>query len=310
MANDFTLFPGQRKKISFNPFTLMMMGGPLIAGQALWVDSTSAVKANTPAAGTKEQPFSTLAYAISRATASKGDTIFLAPGHAETTTAIALNIAGVQIVGLGVGRNRPTLTATTAASDLLNVTAANCALTNVRLVGAASGVTSLLDLSSAADDFYGDSISFEHGATPLEAVTISAQRWTFEDCTWLGTANGPDRCISIEARSDNWRLIRPRFLYLAGLDNELIKSVKVCAGYLIEDVYAVGLDTLVVNFASSSAGPPDGLFASGNVMYSAAVTSIEDGVAAATSKGMAFGRVWATDVTGARSGGIPIATAS
>ncbi len=306
----YTMVSGQRKRVNFTPFDLTFLGGPLFPGNVFWVGSTASPNADNAGAGSKETPFATLAFALTQAVASRGDTILLLPGHAETTTAIAMSTAGVKVIGLGVGRNRPTLTATTAATDLVNVTAANVSLENIRLIGAASGVTALLDLSSAADDFYGVNLSFEQAATPLDAVTISSDRWVLEDCVWLGTANGPDRCISIEAKSDNWRLIRPRFLYPLGVDNELIKSTKVCVGYLIEDVFAVGVDTLIVNFSSSSAGPPDGFFASGQVMYSAPVASIEDGVAAATSKGMSFGTLRATDTTGVRSGAIPLTSAS
>lgn len=259
-----------------------------------------------------DAPLATLDYAIGLCTASKADRIILMPGHAETTTAIALDVAGVQIVGVGSGANKPTLTATTAATDLINVTAANCSINGVRLVGAASGTTALLDLSSAATDFYaGPGCEFVQAATPLSAVTISAaDGFIFDGCLFRGSANGPDRVFSIEVGTDRWVIRNCTFLYPSGLDNELIKSVAACEGYLIENVRVVGVDTLLVNFSSSSAGPPDGLFASGFVMASAAIASIEDMVAAATSKGMAFGRVYAADATGKAAALIPLTTIS
>lgn len=259
-----------------------------------------------------DSPVASLDYAIGLCTASKGDKIFLMEGHAETTTAVAVDVAGIQIIGLGRGANRPTLTATTAVTDLINVTAANVYIKNVRLAGAASGVTALLDLSSAATDFMAEGCEFLQAATPLSAVTIvGAERFIFKDCAFRGTADGPDRVFSIEVGCDNWVIEDCRFHYLSGLDNELIKSVAVCLGYIIKNVTVVGIDTLLVNFSSSSAGPPDGLFASGNVMASAALTSVEDMVAAATSKGMAFGgQLYAADVTGKFGGHIPIVSAS
>jgi hypothetical protein len=259
-----------------------------------------------------DAPVATVDYAIGLCTASKGDVIYVLPGHAETTTAIALDVAGVRIIGLGFGANRPTLTATTAASDLVAVTAANCELINMRLVGAASGVTALLDLSSAATDFRASKCEFVQAATPLSGLTISADRFVFEDCVFRGSADGPDRVFDLEAKCNDWRIERSRFLFgKNGLDNEIIRSAnKSQIGYVVSDFIAVGLDTLVVNLASSSAGAPDGYITDGRVMYSAAITSIEDGVAAATSKGAAFGRVYAADVTGKASALIPLATAS
>lgn len=274
----------------------------------------SAVSGATDGAGygrSPYAPFATLAYALTLVTASQGDVIYILPGHAETTTAIAASVAGIKIVGLGFGRNRPTFTATTAASSLIDVTAANIEIENIRLLGAASGNTELLDLGAA--DFVGRKLSFEHGAAPLVAVTISAasHRFILEDCTWLGTANGPDTAVDIAAKSHDWRITRPRFMYgQFGLDNELIKSAKANLGYVVEDWVAVGLDTLILNLTSSSAGAPDGLVSDGRVMYSAAVASVEDGVAAATSKGAAFGRVYATDATGKAGALIPLATAT
>jgi hypothetical protein len=258
-----------------------------------------------------DAPVATVDYAIGLCTAGKGDVIYVMPGHAETTTAIALDVAGVKIVGLGYGANRPTLTATTAATDLINVTAANCVIQGLRLVGAASGNTALLDLSSAATDFVAEGCEFVQAATPLDGVTISGTRFRFSDCVFRGSANGPDRVFSIEgADVDNWVIERCRFHYPSGLDNELIKCVKISEGYIIQDIVVVGVDTLLVNFSSSSAGAPDGLMAKAHVMASAALTSIEDMVASATSKGMAFSQVFATDATAKVSGRIPLTTAS
>ena len=275
----------------------------------------SAVTGATDAAGygdNPEKPFATLDYAIGQCTANKGDVIYVLPGHTETTTAIAADVAGIRIIGLGRGGNKPTLTATTASTDLINVTAANVEIDGLRLVGAASGCTALLDLSAAATDFRaGARMEFHQAATPLSCVTIAgAERFVFEGCTFRGTANGPDRVFSIEVGCDNWRISGVKCHYPLGLDNEFIKSVAICVGYIIEDVVVVGVDTLLVNFSSSSAGPPDGLFASGSVMASAAVTSIEDLVATATSLGMAFGEVYATDATAKRGVRIPLVSAS
>ena len=263
-----------------------------------------------------DAPVASLDYAIGLCTASKGDVIYAMPGHAETTTAIALDVAGVSIVGLGTGATKPTLTATTAATDLLNITAANCSIDGIRFVGAASGNTALVDLGATSSDaYFGPRCEFLQAATPLSAITVSgasngADGFIFDGCLFRGTANGPDRVFSIETGTDRWIIRNCTFLYPSGLDNELVKSVAVCEGYLIENVRVIGVDTLLVNFSSSSAGGPDGLFASGYVMASAALASIEDMVAAATSKGMAFGRLYAADATGKASGLIPLTTIS
>lgn len=270
----------------------------------------------TDAAGggkSSDSPLATLDYAIGLCTANKGDVIYLMPGHAETTTAIALDVAGVKIVGLGFGAGRPTLTATTAATDLINVTAANCAIENVRLLGAASGNTALLDGSSAATDFLLKGCELVPGATPLSSVTWSGTRFVFLDCTWRGSANGPDYAIDLEAHLKDWVVKGCRFLFGAfGLDNAVIRSATDAQeGYVVQDCIVVGIDTLLINFASSSAGPPDGLMTDLRVMYSAPIASVEDGIAAATSKGVAFANIYAADAAGgAGAAKIPLTTVS
>src|SRR3990167_4421252 len=85
-------------------------------GKVFWVNNSgvlpdggiSGADANP---GTYLQPFSTIDNAINNCTASRGDVIMVMPGHAETVSAttIAMDVAGVNIVGLGVGALRPTL---------------------------------------------------------------------------------------------------------------------------------------------------------------------------------------------------------
>ena len=283
----------------------------LNTGNIYYVSSATGVGADVQerSGQSKDQPFATLDYAIGRTTASQGDVIVLMPGHAETTTAIALDVAGVAIVGLGYGRNRPTLTATTAATDLINVTAANCQIHNVRLVGAASGVTALLDGSSAADDFQMYNCALGLAATPLNAITWSGQRPHIEGLQVRQTANGNDYIVLFEAGVDgfifkDWDVMAPN-----GIDNGLVGSGAFShLGYTISNMRITGIDTLLLNFLSSSG--LDGLVSNVAFAYSAAQTSVEDGVASATSKGAVFDRVFASDVASKIAARVPIVTAS
>jgi len=282
----------------------------LTTGKVFFVDSSTGKSGNT--GDDSLRPMATLAQALAKTRASKGDYVICMPGHAETTSAIAMSKAGVRVIGMGIGRNRPTFTSDATAADVINVTAANCMLENIRVVGAASNCTALVDLSSAATDFIANRCQFDQAATPLAGLTISGDRFQLIDCTWMGTANGPDRCVDLEAHLTDWQIIRPRALFGAfGLDNDFIRSAADAqVGYVIEDALLVGLDTLLVNFASSTATPPDGFFASGRVMTSAPIVSIETIVAAGTSLGMAFGTIYATDIVQTRGGQIPLTSAS
>ena len=287
-----------------------------VAGTTYYVDSTNSVASDTAArAGTsRDEPFATLDYAIGRTSASNGDTIVLLPGHAETTTAIAADVAGIRIIGIGQGRNRPALTATTAATDLLNVTAANVFIENVRFVGAASGVTALLDIAGA--DFTGYNLVFEHGAAPVSAVTVPGAhaRGRLIDCSWRGTAAGPDYGIYFENGATtgailDWQIIRARAQYAAssGLDLAFIRADRKITGLLVDDVTVISFDTLAIDINSSSAAVGDGVVRNGTFIATAALTSIED---AFDVGGMMFDRCFVGDVVTGRPGPVPLTTVS
>ncbi len=101
--------------------------------------------------GTYQKPFSTIDYAIGKCVASRGDIICVMPGHAETVgsaAAIALDVAGVAIVGLGRGSLRPSLNFTATASTM-TISAANCLIHNLLFLGGIDAVVSPLVISGA-----------------------------------------------------------------------------------------------------------------------------------------------------------------
>jgi hypothetical protein len=131
------------------------------------------------------------------------------PGHAETTAGLSFDKAGITVLGFGNARNRPTFTHDTTADDLFEIDAENVRLINIRLVGAAS-CTALINLSEDdASNFIAEKCSFEHGAAPTMAITVEddVDRWEIRNCTFLGTADGPDCCVSFEGQSFNWVLM-------------------------------------------------------------------------------------------------------
>lgn len=101
--------------------------------------------------GTFNEPFSTVDYAVSQCTASRGDIVFVKPGHAETLSAadgFDLDIAGVAVVGLGTGTLKPQFTLSAATSDV-NISAANCTLMNVAFVPSATDVVRGVQVTAA-----------------------------------------------------------------------------------------------------------------------------------------------------------------
>jgi hypothetical protein len=84
--------------------------------------------------GTSVSPFATIDYAIGRCTPNKGDVIRVMEGHTETITAaagIACDVAGISIIGMGNGTNRPTINFTTATTADIDIDAANVKIENI-----------------------------------------------------------------------------------------------------------------------------------------------------------------------------------
>lgn len=128
--------------------------------------------------------FSTIDAAISACTASAGDMILVMPGHTEAVTSTSINcdVAGVSIIGLGVGSNKPTLTFG-ATNSTINVTAANCVWKNFRIqAGIGDVVTAFLHATAAQNTVYED----------IEFYATST--FNFVNCYTLGAANISDGC--------------------------------------------------------------------------------------------------------------------
>lgn len=128
--------------------------------------------------------FSTIDAAIGQCTANAGDTIYVLPGHTEavTSTSIACDVAGVNIIGLGSGAMKPILTFG-ATDSAINVTAANCTWQNFRwTAGIGDVVTAVLHATAAQNTQY---IDIEFYATST---------FNFVNCYTLGAANISDGC--------------------------------------------------------------------------------------------------------------------
>jgi hypothetical protein len=118
-------------------------------GNIYWVDSNAGSNSND---GTHNRPFSTLDYAVGRCTANNADIIMVKAGHTETVTAaggLDLDVAGITIVGMGNGSDRPTVNFTTAVGADMDVDAANITISNFLFTGGIDALTGPIDVNAA-----------------------------------------------------------------------------------------------------------------------------------------------------------------
>lgn len=154
-----TNFPQGLSSFGFN----LIGSGPYMgAGQVFWVSSLTGTDAS--GRGTDPtRPFKTINFALSKCFAPSGskvggDFIFVLPGHTELITAagssaspgptgsISVNVAGVTIVGLGNGKQRPLIQWTAAAGQFI-VNQPNFRIENIQfdmatqITGVTAGIT-------------------------------------------------------------------------------------------------------------------------------------------------------------------------
>ncbi len=186
-------------------------------GKIFWVDnSTTGLLENVRSGsdankGTFNDPFSTIDYAIGQCRANKGDVIMVKPGHAENISAaasIAADIAGVAIIGLGTGTNRPTLTWTAAAATI-TVTAANVTFSNFRFVNNFADVVTMFDVSGAGDFLTFEGCLFTDTSTVLNAIDFitmatGADGLAVINCQVIGKSASNDSFITGVAHDGLW----------------------------------------------------------------------------------------------------------
>ena len=155
---------------------------------------------NSVSAGVNpDAPLATLDYAIGLCTASKGDVIYVMPGHAEsygTGAGFAADVAGVKIVGLGEGATRPTFTFAHALAAC-TIGASSVTIENIRFVAGITAVAAALTITAAFTDTTIRNCEFYYGGTTAWDFVLSivnnaaCNRTTIENCKFLaeeGTA--------------------------------------------------------------------------------------------------------------------------
>ncbi len=131
------------------PLSSLASGGYLTTGNAFYVHSGTG--SNSYSGRRTSTPVATIDYAVGLCTASKGDVIFVMPGHAENisaATSLLLDVAGVKVIGLGEGRNRPVLTYT-ATAGTVEMDAANCSIENIVFLASVSAVSVGINIDAA-----------------------------------------------------------------------------------------------------------------------------------------------------------------
>lgn len=134
---------------------VMVMGqivglGPRAKGKDFYVSSVSGAAGSSglgPYAA-----ITTIKLALAKCTAANGDRIIVMPSHSEAlanTTDLDINKTQVQIIGLGQGNLRPTITIGTANTATISVSADSCSLENIQIVANFLSIAAAITIGSA-----------------------------------------------------------------------------------------------------------------------------------------------------------------
>jgi len=176
-----------------------------VAGTAFFVHSGTGSADNS---GTSpEAPLSTIDAAINKCTANVGDVIFVLPGHAESVVAAAgidADVAGISIIGLGVGESRPIITFTTDVAADFDIGAADVLVRNLIFKVDVDDQTACLDINAAGAVV--EDCEFLEGAGADEqmliGIDIAESRCTIRRCYFKSVVAGADSAIKIAAAKD------------------------------------------------------------------------------------------------------------
>jgi len=183
----------------WNSGNLVVYPGDAGPGDEYFVDATNG--ADTNSGESWEQALATIDAAVGKCTASNGDKIFVAPYHAENLaadSAIDIDVAGVSVIGIRVGRQMPTLTATAVAGDC-KLAANNVTIQNLCFVGGIDATTGVIEVTgndcAVLDCEYRDSTG---QATDI-LVTDNALRLLIDGFRVIGaSADGGDTAIMLD----------------------------------------------------------------------------------------------------------------
>lgn len=161
----------------------------------IWFVDSNCLNAASATGRSPDYAVATIDAAINLCMANNGDVIVVMEGHAETITAangIALDVAGIRVIGLGSGRSRPIVTFTTAVGASMDISAANNHVENITFVCNIDDQTAMVNITAA--DVTVRRCEFQMADATYDAeigikVSDAGNRFCIEDCVFHGTAN-------------------------------------------------------------------------------------------------------------------------
>lgn len=227
-------------------------------GNVLFANSATGSSSGT--GYSPDAPYATMIQAQSAATASNGDVVYVAPGHAESIVGAAgmtFSKAGVRYEGLGLGRNRPTITFSTSTAAQMIVSGANITFRN--FVFDFTGIDAIV----AAISVTGADVAFENCEFITNSATAgvvlgvltaaTAARLRFSKCRFLGTAANSGTtttaCIKHEVGVD---YVIEDCYFTGKMTQAILNATAVLRGVINNNLFVIATGTVAITMHASS----------------------------------------------------------
>lgn len=238
--------------------------------------------------GNPDTPLATLGYAIGLCTASKGDRIYLMPGHAENLTAatsVNCNVAGIEIIGLGNGVFVPTFS-TTAAAGSITVGAANVAIRNIKLLANfTGGTTTAFTIAAAGDGCTLDRVQCRDNAAGKEflihvSVATTVEDLLIKDCSFVGLAGESMTNSILFAGTSTNCTIRDTFIWVDSSDDVVDHLTAASINFCVYNCTIVNSDTDAAGYCLRYKSDGTGVAAGNFFAYNKVDAEVSVGAAA------------------------------
>ena len=229
---------------------------PPVSGNVYFVDS---VTGSAAGGYTMDGPAATLTQALALVTAANNDRIVVFGTHAETivgAAGVSIAKSGVQIVGLGQGRLRPTFTFTTSVAASFDVSAANVQIQNLVFVTGIDNQTAVNNVTAADVQFLNCEWAISNG-TVGAAVGIltaaTADRLLVDGSVFRGPAvNAGTTCAGCIQHESGVDVIVRNNIFQGKMTQAIKNVATVLRGQYYNNAFTIGTGTVAMTFAAAS----------------------------------------------------------
>lgn len=189
-------------------------------GKVFWVGSNITGASDSAGYGQNPgKPYATLAYAETACLASRGDTIYILPGHTETLSSatgaavLTLDVANLSIIGLGRS-TRPAFLIDGHANNYISITGADTLIENCTFKSGHANVAKGISVAAAGVTFRGcqflENTTNENFLFSIQ-TTAAGDELTVEDCTFISVNASADAAIQIVGACNGVRIVNNYF---------------------------------------------------------------------------------------------------